>query len=112
AHPDATIHLRRPGFIKIPGLSRLSSGFTHYLEIRKTIHKKSINAIVLYGVPTNGLQTTYLARKFNLPVVFRAIDIPHQLVPHSILRPIVRLLEKKVYSRADLLLPHTPKEAE
>ncbi|GAG95043.1 unnamed protein product, partial [marine sediment metagenome] len=36
AHPDAMIHLRRPGFIKIPGLSRLSAGFTHYLEIQKT----------------------------------------------------------------------------
>ena len=61
---------------------------------------------------TNGLQTTYLARKFNLPVVFRAIDIPHQLVPYPVLRPIVRLFEKKIYSRADRLLPHTPKEAE
>ena len=111
AHPDATIHLRRPGFVKIPGLSRLSSGFTHYLEIQKTIHEKDINAIVLYGVATNGLQTTHLARKFNLPIVFRAIDIPHQLVPYPILRPIARLLEKKVYSSVDLLLPHTPKEA-
>jgi len=111
AHPDAIIHLRRPGFIKIPGLSRLSSGFTHYLEIQKTIHEKGINAIVLYGVATNGLQATYLARKFNLPVVFRAIDIPHQLVPHPILRPFVRWLETKVYSGADRLLPHTPKEA-
>jgi len=111
AHPDAVIHLRRPGFIKIPGLSRLSSGFTHYLEIQKTIHEKDINVIVLYGVATNGLQTTYLAKKFNLPVVFRAIDIPHQLVPYPILRPVVGWLEKKVYSGADLLLPHTPKEA-
>jgi len=112
AFSGASVCLRRPGFIKIPGLSRLSSGFTHYLEIQKTIHEKDINAIVLYGVPTNGLQATYLARKFNLPVVFRAIDIPHQLVPYPILRPIVRLLEKKIYSRADRLLPHTPKEAE
>ncbi len=111
ANPDATIHLRRPGFIKIPGLSRLSTGFTHYLEIQKTIREKGINAIVLYGVATNGLQTTYLAKKFNLPVVFRAIDIPHQLVPYPILRPIVKLLEKKIYSGVDLVLPHTPKEA-
>ncbi len=112
AHPDAAIHLRRPGFIKIPGLSRLSAGLTHYLEIQKTIREKGINAIVLYGVATNGLQAVYLAKKFNLPVVFRAIDIPHQLVPYPILRPVVRWLERKVYSRADRLLPHTPKEAE
>ena len=110
-HPDAIICLRRPGFIKIPGLSRLSAGFTQYLEIQKTIRERNIKAIVLYGVATNGLQTVHLARKFNIPVVFRAIDIPHQLVPYPPLRPIVRSLEKKIYSKADLLLPHTPKEA-
>ena len=54
AHLGAIIHLRRPGFIKIPGLSRLSSGFTHYLEIKKTIREKGINAIVLYGVRLTG----------------------------------------------------------
>ncbi|GAG20575.1 unnamed protein product, partial [marine sediment metagenome] len=111
ACPGASVSLRRPGLIKIPGLSRLSAGFTHYLEIQKTIKDRNIDAIILYSVPTNGLQAIHLARKFNIPVVFRSIDILHRLVPYPILRPIVRLLEKKVYSGADLLLPHTPKVA-
>lgn len=109
-HPGAVIHLRHPGFIKIPVLSRLSSGLTQYLEIQKTIIEKNINAIVLYGVATNGLQTTHLAKKFNIPVIFRAIDILYQLVPYPTLRPVVKWLEKKVYSQVDLLLPHTSKE--
>jgi glycosyltransferase involved in cell wall biosynthesis len=54
------------------------------------------------------LQTISLARKFNIPVVFRSIDILHILVPHTLLRPITRFLEKRVYSRADLVLPNTP----
>ena len=66
AFNGASVCLRRPGFIEIPGLSRVSAAFTHYLEIRKTIREKSIDAIVLYSVPTNGLQTIRLARKFNI----------------------------------------------
>jgi len=109
ALPGASVSLRRPGFIKIPGLSRLSAGFTHYREIQKTIKEKNIDVIVLYSVPTNGLQTTHLARKFNIPVVFRSIDILNQLVPYPALRPITRLLEKRVYSKVNMILTITPR---
>jgi len=104
----ASVCLRRPGFIKIPGLSRISAAFTHYLEIKKTIKEKGIDAIVLYSVPTNGLQAIHLARKFNIPVVFRSIDILNMLVPYPVLRPVTRVLEKRVYSRVDAVLPNTP----
>ena len=49
-------------------------------KIAKTIREKNIDAIVLYSVPTNGLQTLRLAKKFNIPVIFRSIDILNQLV--------------------------------
>ena len=109
ARPGASVSLRRPGFIKIPGLSRLSAAFTHYFAIQQTIKEKNIDAVVLYSVATNGLQTTYLARKFNIPVVFRSIDILNQLVPYPALRPATKFLEKRVYSRADLIATLTPK---
>ena len=109
AYPNATVSLRRPGFIKIPGLSRFSAIFTQYREIRRTIKEKKIDAIVLYSVPTNGLQTINLARKFNIPVVFRSIDVLNQMVTSPLLRPLTRLLEKQVYSKADYILALTPK---
>jgi glycosyltransferase involved in cell wall biosynthesis len=109
AHKGASVCLRRPGFIKIPGLSRLSAAFTHFIEIRKTIKQGKIDVIVLYSVATNGLQTVYLANKYNIPIVFRAIDILHQLVPYPVLRLPTKLLEKKVYSKMDRLLTISPK---
>ena len=109
AYPKASVCLRRPGFIKIPGLSRLSAAFTHYSEIQKTIKEKNIDVILLYSVPTNGLQTIRLGRKLRVPVVFRAIDIPNQLVPYPVLRPITRILERKVYSNVDLILTISPR---
>jgi glycosyltransferase involved in cell wall biosynthesis len=111
ALPGASVCLRRPGFIKIPGLSRLSAAFTHYREIRKTIKEKDIEAIVLYSVPTNGWQAIRLARKYHIPIVFRSIDILNMLVPYPVLRPITRFLEKVVYAGVDMVLPDTPQYA-
>lgn len=106
--PGSSVCLRHPGFIKIPGISRMSAAFTHYFEIRRTIKEKDIDAIVLYSVPTNGLQTVHLAKKFDIPVAFRSIDILHVLVRYPVLRPITKALEKRVYSNADMILPNTP----
>ena len=108
AIPGAPVYLRRPGFIKIPGLSRLSASCTHYLEIQRVIREKDIDVIVLYSVPTNGLQTVHLAKKFKIPVVFRSIDILHQLQPYPALRSPTRFLERKVYSKVDAILAITP----
>ena len=108
AYPDASVCLVRPGFIKIPGLSRLSAAFTHYRQIEKTIKEKDIDVIILYSVPTNGLQTIRAARRLSVPVMFRSIDVLNQLVPHPVLRPITRILENKVYARANLVLTISP----
>ncbi len=108
AIPGASICLKHPGFIKIPGLSRFSAAFTHYFEIQKTIKENKIDVIVLYSVATNGLQTIHLARKFRIPVVFRSIDILHRLVRYPVLRPATKVFEKNIYSKVDAILAITP----
>ena len=112
AYPEARVDLIRPGFIKIPVLSRLSATFTHYREIQRTIRDKNIDVVVLYSVPTNGMQTVRLAKKLGVPVVFRSIDILNQLTPSAILAPVTRLLERRVYSSVDLILTISPKLSE
>ncbi len=109
AFDGSSVFLRRPGFIRAPGLSRISAAFSHYLEIRRTIREKNIDAIVLYSVTTNGLQTVRLARHYNIPAAFRLTDIPVSLAPHPILRPVTRCLEKKVFAAVDAVLPNTPR---
>jgi len=109
AHVGSSVELIRPGFIKAPFLDRASAFFTHYLEIERVIREKEIDAIVLYSVPTNGLQTTTLAKKYGVPVIFRSIDILHMLVTRKLLRPIVFSLEKWVYIHVDRILTLSPK---
>lgn len=109
---DASITLRRPGFIKLPILDRISSAFTHYYEIERLVIEKKIDVIVLYSAPTNGLQTIRIARKHKIPVVFRSIDVVHMLVPIKVLRPITFYIEKTVYRNVDRILAITPKLAD
>lgn len=109
AHVGSSVTLIRPGFIKTPFLDRASAFFTHYFEIEQAIKEKEIDAIVLYSVPTNGLQAINLARKYGVPVIFRSIDIIHMLVPLRILRPVTFSLEKWVYSHVDKILTLSPK---
>ncbi len=108
AYKGAAVHLVRPGFVKIPVLSRLSAFLTHYRAIEQTIREKNINVIILYSAPTNGLQTLVLARKLGVPVVFRSIDILHRLVTNPVLAFATRRVERIVYSHSDLVLTITP----
>jgi glycosyltransferase involved in cell wall biosynthesis len=108
ALPGSKVTLIRPGFIKISGISRITAAVTSYFEIRRTIKKYKIDAIVLYSVPTTGLQTINAAKKYRIPVIFRAIDVLNRLVTSPELRPATRTLEKKVYPRADLVLSLSP----
>lgn len=108
AFSQASVCLRSPGFIRIPGLGRISAAFTHYREMAKTIVEKNINVIVLYSVPTNGLQAIYLARKLNIPIVYRSMELHHRLVRYHLARPLIMVLERMVYSRVDAVLSIIP----
>ncbi len=107
-YDGAVVKLIRPGFIKIPVLSRLSAFFTHWRVIKQTIREKNIDVIVLYSAPTNGLQTIALSRELGVPVIFRSIDVLHRLVDNPLLARVTNQIEKIVYSRSDLILTITP----
>ncbi|KKN79313.1 hypothetical protein LCGC14_0340950 [marine sediment metagenome] len=111
-YSDAVVRLIRPGFVKIPVFSRVSVFFTHYIQIEKTIKERKIDVIILYSVPTNGLQVISIASKLGIPVVFRSIDTLNQLVSNKLLSKLTYILEKWVYSRVDLILTISPKLSE
>jgi len=108
AYPDAKVHLIRYPFLKIPVISRLSYSFLYYVVIEKVLRDKKIDVVLLYSVPTNGLQTILTAKKLGIPVIFRSIDVLHQLVANPVLSLITHQLEKWVYKRVDRILTITP----
>lgn len=105
------ITLIRPPFIKIPGLSRLTAFIAYFWVIRHTIVQYKIDKIILYAAPTNGLQTIFWAKIYKIPVLFRLLDVLHQLVPNKFLQAPTKLIESIVYRHSDYILAITPRLA-
>ena len=108
AYPEASVTIRRPGMIKLPVLSRVSAALTSGVEIVRTMSQSQFDAVLLYGLPTVGLQALVAARRFRIPIFFRSIDVLNRLVPHGILVPATRALEGIVYRRVDGISCVTP----
>lgn len=112
ANKKKGITLVRPWFIKLPILDRITGMFSHYFAIKKLLKEQKIDVIFLYSVPTNGFQVIKLAKKYNIRVYFRLLDVLHQLVPTKALLQPTYQLEKYVYPRVDQLTAITPKLTE
>jgi glycosyltransferase involved in cell wall biosynthesis len=101
-HPDARINLSRPFQVGIPGVDRILALVTVLPTLRKLFKNNNFDAIVLYAVPTYGLQTLWLAKRFQVPVLFRALDVSHK-IRSSLLSPAIKWVEKRIYKQVDLL---------
>ncbi|MCX5855321.1 MAG: glycosyltransferase [Deltaproteobacteria bacterium] len=109
SNKEKGITLIRPGIVKIFGISRLLAFFSYFFIIGKIIRQYNIERIVLYSVPTNGLQTLYWAKKHKIPVHFRSLDVSHQLVPSKILSLPTYVMERLVYKKVSSITAITPK---
>ncbi len=100
AHRGSSVEVRTPGRVFPPPFDRLFASITQVPVIWKALRDEGFDAVVLYGVPTNGWQTVRIARHFGVPVLFRTVDISH-LLRKSIFRPLIKLAEHSIYKRAD-----------
>src|SRR5207253_5210265 len=94
AYPAASVTVRRPGMIRLPAVSRISGAITSGVEVYRWLANHPVDAVLLYGLPTVGVQTLLAAHHHNVPVMFRSIDVLNQLVPWPVLVRPTRLLEK------------------
>jgi glycosyltransferase involved in cell wall biosynthesis len=106
-HSHAKVKLLRPFQLGVPGFDRLLAVITVVPLLSMLLKKEGFDAIVLYAVPTYGLQTLWLAKKHKVPVMFRALDVSHK-IRSSLLSPVIKAFEKRAYRRADLLSANNP----
>ena len=99
AHLGSKVRLVTPGRIIGSPLDRFLHSFTFVPLLILTLSRKKYDVIVLYGVPTNGWQTVAIAKFFGVPVLFRAIDVSHQLRKTNY-KVLIKLAERFVYKRA------------
>lgn len=110
-HPDATVTLITPPTFGGSGLERFVAPLLAMRSLRREIRSGKYDAIVLYAVPTFGWQAVWLGRRLGVPVLFRALDVSHQ-IRRSIATPLIKLAEKYVYKNADVLSANNPALAE
>src|SRR5262245_22385204 len=108
AYPEASVTVRRPGMVRLPLLSRMSGAIAASCEIRRVMKEAKPDVVLLYGIPTIGVQALLLARQARVPVICRSIDVTHELVPHRLLVPLTHVLAKYVFRHADLNAALTP----
>ena len=105
---NGSITLIRPPSISIKGLNRI----TYFLFCKKIIHEtiiqNKIDIILLYGTATNGIQTIDVAKKLNIPVFYRLLDVTHSLVKTPIVRQLAKKNESTVIRKATKVLPIIP----
>lgn len=110
-HSQAKVDLNRPFQLGIPGLDRLLAALTVIPTLNSLLRRGSFDAVVLYAVPTYGLQTLWLAKKHDVPVVFRALDVSHK-IRSSFLSPAIKWVERLIYKQVDLLSANNPAMAD
>jgi glycosyltransferase involved in cell wall biosynthesis len=108
---ETTINLVTPHQFGIPGLDRLWATISVWPTLERLLKNEKFDAIVLYAVPTYGHQVIQLAKKYGVPVIFRALDVSH-LIRKSPLSPLIKSAEKYVYQHSDVLSANNPAMAE
>jgi glycosyltransferase involved in cell wall biosynthesis len=105
--PETAINLVTPHQFGIPGLDRLWATISVWPTLESLLKNEKFDAIVLYAVPTYGHQVIQLAKKYDVPVIFRALDVSH-LIRKSMLSSLIKSAEKYVYQHADVLSANNP----
>ncbi len=106
------VTLIRPATLGIPLLGRLFSFVQYFFLIPRIIKNHKIDVIFLYAAPNNGLQTLCAAKRYNIPIHFRLLDVLHQLVPMRCLSLPTLWIEKWIYPRVSELTAITPRLTE
>jgi glycosyltransferase involved in cell wall biosynthesis len=105
AHDGSAVEVRTPGRVLSPPFDRPAASLTQVPAIWRALSRERFDAVVLYGVPTNGWQTVQMARHIGVPVLFRSIDVSHSLRTSAYSR-MVKLAEQYVATRADAISTH------
>ena len=100
AHRRASVRVVTPGRVLPPPYDRLVASVTQVPLIRRELRDGGYDAVVLYAVPTNGWQTVLLAQRYGVPVLFRSIDVSHEL-RKSVFRSAIGRAERFILKRAD-----------
>jgi glycosyltransferase involved in cell wall biosynthesis len=109
--PKAKVKIIRPGAIYIGELiTRFTGMITSWFVLRKLFKENKFDALLLYAVPMSGWSALHFAKKHNVPVFFRILDVLTDLRKYPFpVKHVIGALERQVYKNSDYILALTPK---
>jgi len=98
--PNAGVTVIRPGILRVPFLVYVSMLFTYGREISTQLGESPPDVIIgMY------LLTSYLAlrasKRRGIPFVFEVLEPYSEMIPSTALRPIGKLIAKRIFREAD-----------
>lgn len=107
AYPSARINLITPPTFGGQPTERYVAPLLSLPSLRWEIRHGGYDVVVLYAVPTTGWQVVLLAKRAGVPVVFRALDVSHQ-IRKNLLSPVIRAIEGFIYRNVSLISANNP----
>jgi glycosyltransferase involved in cell wall biosynthesis len=86
---------------------RITCAVRSVVSMYRIMRQVRPDVVILYSVPTNGWQSIIAAKLLRIPVIFRAIDVSH-LLRKTVFQSLVKIAEKYVYRRSDLVIANNP----
>ena len=108
---EANVCVIRPATIRLPGLARIVSMVTFFIELMRITKTIRPDVIVNYAIST-GLCALAIAKIKNIPFALHIIDALHTLVPYRWLQPFAYWLETILLRNSDatIYINHKLKE--
>ena len=105
--PGSKISLLTPKGLGGGLLDRLIAALRGHGIVRQAILQSRADIVVTLAVPTYGWQAVRVARKLDIPIVYRALDVSH-LIRGGFWKPIIWLAERYVARNATLISANNP----
>lgn len=106
-HPEARLTLITPPTFGGRSFERYLAPVLSTPALWRDVRKGGYDVVVLYAVPTTGWQAVWMARRAGVPIVYRALDVSHQIRENP-LAPLIHRAERYVAGNADLVSGNNP----
>lgn len=106
-HPEAQIRLVTPPTFGGHASERYIAPILSLASLRNEIVHGKYDVIVLYAVPTTGWQAVAFARRAGVPIVYRALDVSHQIRSNP-LSSLIQRAERYVAKNSSMVSGNNP----
>jgi glycosyltransferase involved in cell wall biosynthesis len=103
----ASITLFTPGTLGSGNFSRLVTAMLFSIQFSKILREFRPDVVVSYSVPTSGWQALRACKEFEIPYLFRALDVSHK-IRRSAFSGLIRKAEHYIYSNSTWVSANNP----